>query len=56
VTFSKIERIGVGQSLVLKVAAKALQPGDFRVAVSVASDDSKTPVVHEEATRVYRDE
>jgi uncharacterized repeat protein (TIGR01451 family) len=56
VTFAKIERIGVGQSLVLRVSAKALQQGDFRVSVSVASDDSKTPVVHEEATRVYRDE
>lgn len=56
VTFTKIERLAVGQGLVLRISAKAVQPGDHRIAVSVASDDAKTPVVHEEATRVYKDE
>jgi uncharacterized repeat protein (TIGR01451 family) len=54
--FAAIPRMSPGEELILKVHAQGLRPGDHRVAVSLTSDETQTPITREESTRVYADQ
>jgi uncharacterized repeat protein (TIGR01451 family) len=52
VSFTPIERVEPGQTVVFRVEAEAVQAGDARVRAELRSDGAATPVVTEEATRI----
>jgi uncharacterized repeat protein (TIGR01451 family) len=56
VVFEPLKQLAPKADTSFKITAQALQPGDLRLQVQVATDEIREPITKEESTRVYGDE
>lgn len=52
VTFARISQLEPNQTIIYRLEAEAMQPGDARITVEARSDSVPTPVRQDEATRI----
>ena len=55
VHFQELTRLATDSSTVYRIQAKGIGVGDQRIKVQVVCEDSQTPTLYEEVTRVYQD-
>jgi uncharacterized repeat protein (TIGR01451 family) len=56
IVFEPLKQLGPKSDASFTVKVKALEPGDLRMQVQIATDEIREPITKEESTRVYGDE